>query len=227
MGTTNGCLDSTTEFRRQAEGFAREHALLLSQDVRALSPEDVQKMLHELWMHQVELEIQNEELRRAHADLKEVRERYFDLMSEISELIQTKEALQKALTEVHVLHGMLHICAWCKKIRDDEGCWNQLEAYIEEHSEAIFSHGICPECAVRLRQESEHEVCSHEESEACETNELDMRLAQNDGATFWVYQNASVAQHSSCVFGFGTVSLHAIPMVNPHDQETYRIVGAA
>ncbi|MFC1489466.1 PAS domain S-box protein, partial [Thermodesulfobacteriota bacterium] len=55
--------------------------------------------------------------------------------------------LQNALVEVKRLSGLLPICASCKKIRDDKGYWNQIETYIHEHSEAEFSHGICPECA--------------------------------------------------------------------------------
>jgi hypothetical protein len=58
--------------------------------------------------------------------------------------------LQKALEKVKTLSGFLPICASCKKIRDDKGYWNQIEAYISEHSEAEFSHGICPECAKKL-----------------------------------------------------------------------------
>lgn len=55
--------------------------------------------------------------------------------------------LQKALTEVKILSGLLPICSHCKKIRDDKGYWTQIESYIHEHSEAEFSHGICQECA--------------------------------------------------------------------------------
>jgi PAS domain S-box-containing protein len=58
--------------------------------------------------------------------------------------------LQKALSEIKTLSGMLPICANCKKIRDDKGYWNQIEVYISEHSEAEFSHGICPECKEKL-----------------------------------------------------------------------------
>ncbi len=58
--------------------------------------------------------------------------------------------LHKTLEEVETLSGFLPICASCKKIRDDQGYWNQIEAYISEHSEAEFSHGICPECAEKL-----------------------------------------------------------------------------
>lgn len=61
--------------------------------------------------------------------------------------------LEKAISEVKVLKGLLPICASCKKIRDDQGYWNQLETYIDRHSEATFTHGICPECADQVRRE--------------------------------------------------------------------------
>jgi F0F1-type ATP synthase assembly protein I len=61
--------------------------------------------------------------------------------------------LHNALDEVKTLSGFLPICASCKKIRDDKGYWNQIEAYISEHSEAEFSHGICPECSKKLYPE--------------------------------------------------------------------------
>ena len=58
--------------------------------------------------------------------------------------------LQVALDKVKLLSGFLPICASCKKIRDDKGYWQQIEAYIREHSEAEFSHSICPDCAKKL-----------------------------------------------------------------------------
>ena len=61
--------------------------------------------------------------------------------------------LQKALAEIKTLRGIIPICANCKKIRDDKGFWNQLEAFIHEHSDAEFSHGICPQCAAELYPE--------------------------------------------------------------------------
>jgi PAS domain S-box-containing protein len=61
--------------------------------------------------------------------------------------------LQKALSEVKKLSGLLPICASCKKIRDDKGYWNQIESYIRDRSEAEFSHGICPDCAKELYPE--------------------------------------------------------------------------
>jgi len=61
--------------------------------------------------------------------------------------------LQVALAEVKKLSGLLPICASCKSIRDDQGYWQQIEAYIGEHSEAQFSHSVCPKCAKKLYPE--------------------------------------------------------------------------
>jgi PAS domain S-box-containing protein len=55
--------------------------------------------------------------------------------------------LEKTLSEVKTLRGFLPICSHCKNIRDDKGYWSKIEAYIHKHSDAEFSHGICPECA--------------------------------------------------------------------------------
>lgn len=60
------------------------------------------------------------------------------------------EELKSALSKVKLLSGFLPICASCKKIRDDKGYWNQIESYIRDHSEAEFSHSICPDCAKKL-----------------------------------------------------------------------------
>jgi PAS domain S-box-containing protein len=61
--------------------------------------------------------------------------------------------LQDALASIRTLRGMLPICSSCKKIRDDKGYWNQIEAYVSDHSEAEFSHSICPECIKKLYPE--------------------------------------------------------------------------
>ena len=58
--------------------------------------------------------------------------------------------LQAALAQVKTLSGLLPICASCKKIRDDRGYWTQIESYIRSHSDAQFTHGICPECIRKL-----------------------------------------------------------------------------
>lgn len=68
-------------------------------------------------------------------------------------LLRQNTKLQDALTEVKQLSGFLPICASCKKIRDDQGYWSQIETYISARSEAVFSHSICPKCAKRLYPE--------------------------------------------------------------------------
>ncbi len=59
--------------------------------------------------------------------------------------------LQAAFAQLKTLSGLLPICASCKKIRDDQGYWKQVEVYVQEHSKAEFTHGICPECAAKYR----------------------------------------------------------------------------
>lgn len=58
--------------------------------------------------------------------------------------------IEQSAKEIKTLRGFLPICAGCKKIRDDKGYWTQIETYISRHSDAEFSHGLCPECAVRI-----------------------------------------------------------------------------
>ncbi|MGD9123644.1 MAG: hypothetical protein PVG60_01060 [Desulfarculaceae bacterium] len=65
-------------------------------------------------------------------------------------LNQKNQDLTKALNEIKTLSGLLPICSSCKKIRDDKGYWNQVEDYVAEHTEASFSHSICPECMEQL-----------------------------------------------------------------------------
>ena len=64
-----------------------------------------------------------------------------------------RRRLDRALASVKTLSGLLPICASCKRIRDDQGYWSQIESYLKRHTEADFSHGICPECAARLYPE--------------------------------------------------------------------------
>lgn len=66
------------------------------------------------------------------------------------ERIKLIKELQEALAEIRTLKGILPICSYCKKIRDDKGYWEQIEVYIRDHSEAEFTHGLCPECAKKL-----------------------------------------------------------------------------
>jgi len=61
--------------------------------------------------------------------------------------------LKDALARIKILRGLIPICAWCKKVRDDKGYWQQVEAYVRDHSDAEFSHGICPECFKKVTDE--------------------------------------------------------------------------
>lgn len=63
---------------------------------------------------------------------------------------ETRAELEQAAEEIRTLRGILPICSSCKKIRDDEGAWQQMEEYVSERSEAQFSHGICPSCSKEL-----------------------------------------------------------------------------
>ncbi|MBE0618859.1 MAG: HAMP domain-containing protein [Proteobacteria bacterium] len=66
--------------------------------------------------------------------------------------------LKATVSEIKRLRGIIPICATCKKIRDDQGSWRQMEAYIGEHSEAEFSHGICPDCRKKVEEELERDL---------------------------------------------------------------------
>jgi GAF domain-containing protein len=76
-------------------------------------------------------------------------EAHLALSVAIDETQKKNKELENALSEVKTLQGLLPICSYCKKIRDDKGYWNQIEAYLKKYSDATFSHGICPECYER------------------------------------------------------------------------------
>jgi len=83
--------------------------------------------------------------------LKKPYDLLFRKLKKSEELLrQDRNNLQKAFSEIKTLRGILPICSSCKKIRNDKGYWDVIEDYLREHSEAEFSHGICPECAKRL-----------------------------------------------------------------------------
>ena len=75
------------------------------------------------------------------------REKMDRALRESREELQRKvEELQEALEKIRVLRGLLPICAWCKSIRNDQGYWEEISAYLSRHTEAELSHGICPAC---------------------------------------------------------------------------------
>jgi len=94
----------------------------------------------------------DQKLRALQAGAKDFVSKPFDLAEVLARVHNMLEVrllyaeLQKALEQVKLLSGLLPICMWCKKIRDDQGYWNAIEHYLGQHSEAEFSHGICPDC---------------------------------------------------------------------------------
>ena len=80
----------------------------------------------------------------------EVGRRIVELQRSLAERIQQ---LEEALARVNQLQGLLPICSYCKKIRNDGNYWQQLECYLTDHSEAKFSHGICPECMEKVMKQ--------------------------------------------------------------------------
>jgi C4-dicarboxylate-specific signal transduction histidine kinase len=91
---------------------------------------------------QLKLEIDERE------QIQEALKKSHDLLEE--RVTDRTAELQQAIDRVKILRGLLPICSSCKKIRDDQGYWTQLETYIHQHSEADFTHGLCPDCAERL-----------------------------------------------------------------------------
>jgi DNA-binding response OmpR family regulator len=75
-----------------------------------------------------------------------LRERNLELERVNGELTRRQQQLEEALGNIKTLRGLIPICSYCKKIRDDKGFWERVESYLKKHSEASFSHSICPEC---------------------------------------------------------------------------------
>ena len=91
---------------------------------------------------------------KTHVALRQAQEVILERNAELEEknrqLQQLLEENRKAMSEIKILRGIIPICSNCKKIRDDEGYWTQIESYISNHSEAEFTHGVCSECAEKL-----------------------------------------------------------------------------
>lgn len=110
---------ATGEHMNQIDVQSKDELGYLARDMEKMS-ESIQK--------------QKAHIQKSHDELEErVKERTIEL--------------EEALSEIKTLKGIIPICSYCKKIRDDQGYWNQIESYIHEHSDAVFSHSICQECA--------------------------------------------------------------------------------
>ena len=121
-----------------AKPFQREELLARVQTHLALS-----RLRNSFKQQAADLRLANEQLQHEITERKQVEQDRENLIME----------LRGALENIRILKGLLPICINCKKIRDDQGYWNKIERYIAEHSEAEFTHGICPECARKLYPE--------------------------------------------------------------------------
>lgn len=99
-----------------------------------------------------DIEIENRPVLAILRQIADIRVELTSAQDEIARRKQAEAALQKALSEVKTLRGMIPICAHCKRIRDDQGSWQQIEMYVRAHSDAKFSHGICPSCLQEYEQ---------------------------------------------------------------------------
>jgi GAF domain-containing protein len=89
--------------------------------------------------------------RRLSAEQKTAMQALARQVMALLELRRVSAQMAEALEKVKTLHGLLPICAWCKRIRDDKGYWSQVEAYIHAHTGTDFTHGICPDCFEKQR----------------------------------------------------------------------------
>jgi PAS domain S-box-containing protein len=121
-------------------------AIYISMDVTALH-QAKEELRHNKERLEEIVDARIAELRSAYERLREEDLKRRQEQEEREKLIGE---LQEALAKVKTLSGFIPICASCKKIRDDKGYWNQIEAYISAHSEIEFSHSLCPECAKKL-----------------------------------------------------------------------------
>lgn len=76
--------------------------------------------------------------------------RWMEVRRVRNELLIKNEQLEKSLSEIKTLQGIIPICSSCKKIRDDKGYWTQVEEYIHAHTDAAFTHGVCPDCQKKI-----------------------------------------------------------------------------
>ncbi|HOH37303.1 MAG TPA: hypothetical protein PLE16_00465 [Spirochaetota bacterium] len=89
-------------------------------------------------------------LKRENKIKNTINEKNKELEKAKNDLEDNIKRLEEASRNIKILSGLIPICSSCKKIRDDAGYWHQIENYIKDHSDAVFSHGLCPACAKEL-----------------------------------------------------------------------------
>lgn len=139
-------------------GFAKESPEIIRKNLRRLIAGE--KLHHEVTNVQKDGSLRYYELHETAVTLPDGSTGILTVSTDITERKASDaqrekliEELKKALAHVKTLRGLLPICASCKKIRDGRGYWNQLETYISRHSDASFTHGLCPDCAVKTMKQ--------------------------------------------------------------------------
>jgi len=107
-----------------------------------------------------------------------LRHSQLELVEKNTKLVTVNAELQAALSQVQQLHGLLPICNYCKKIRDDQNYWEQIDHYIARHSSAQFSHGICPDCFEKYSKSDLKELVEEREQKAEKHSEEEGRLGR-------------------------------------------------
>jgi len=161
---TNSQLEAEVQKRRKTqaqleqsqealEGKVAQRTADLERANRNLRKEISERIRTQRALKEAQLELENRIEERTR-DLRDTNVRLKQEIHEREHAEKEREALiaqlREALSKIRTLKGLIPICAACKRVRDDSGFWNQIEAYITEHSDADFSHGICPECAQKL-----------------------------------------------------------------------------
>ena len=135
-------LSSKEESRTKSEAFA-----LGANDYLVKLPDTVELRARIRYHSRAHLtRLQREEAFRA------LRESQQQLVMKNTELSVMNQELQQVVEEVHRLQGLLPICSYCKKVRDDQNYWHQIESYIAQNSDVIFSHSLCPDCFAKEMQ---------------------------------------------------------------------------
>ena len=144
---TVGKIDLTRDDARAHSGGSKHHARTPGEQIDLPSSLELSELTEAYNIMSSQLRQERDHLEtRVVERTEELDSANLELTKEIDKHKMTITELEDTLREIKTLRGILPICSHCKKIRDDKGYWDQIESYIKNHSEADFTHGICPEC---------------------------------------------------------------------------------
>jgi len=170
IGTSNGHALDANDTLLKMTGYQKDEIDQIKLNKLYKNPEDRNRVIKQLetdgFIHGMEIEFVRKDGTSFYGSITVIPFPIEDIVAHLmvmmditeqKEIEEEKEKLifelQGAFSKINTLRGFLPICASCKKIRDDKGYWNQIESYIRSHSDAEFSHSICPECEKKLYPE--------------------------------------------------------------------------